>query len=193
MAGAPAFERPGAEPDAAGRAHRPLPVLAAHRARRHGTGLPRRARRRPVRAARRDQAGAAGHGDGRGPRGVSRTSARSSPRSSTRNIARLLDGGATRAGRAVLRHGARRGRARSDVLPRRAGSPSATAAALLGRCATRWQYAHQHLVVHRDLKPCNMLVTRRRRVKLLDFGIAKVLGGEGAAARGAERHADCAS
>jgi hypothetical protein len=41
------------------------------------------------------------------------------------------------------------------------------------------QYAHQRLVVHRDLKPANILVTPEGNVKLLDFGIAKLLDSAG--------------
>ncbi|HUL66560.1 MAG TPA: protein kinase [Burkholderiaceae bacterium] len=37
------------------------------------------------------------------------------------------------------------------------------------------QYAHARLVIHCDLKPSNILVTRDRQVRLLDFGIAKLL------------------
>lgn len=55
---------------------------------------------------------------------------------------------------------------------------------LFRRVCEAVQHAHRHLLVHRDLKPGNILVTAEGEPKLLDFGIAKQLSptADGAAA-----------
>jgi serine/threonine-protein kinase len=62
-----------------------------------------------------------------------------------------------------------------------ARGPLATARAqhLLGQCALALASAHEAGVVHRDVKPANILVTPEGQVKLTDFGIARAVDGVG--------------
>ena len=90
-------------------------------------------------------------------------------------IARLLDGGSTPDGRPYL------------VMEYVEGKPITTWCAehrlgtreridLFRKVCAAVQSAHQSLVVHRDLKPGNILVDAEGSPKLLDFGIARLLG-----------------
>ena len=93
------------------------------------------------------------------------------------HIARLLDGGTTADGLPYLVMEYVDG----APIDRHADQASLTVAERLRlflTVCTAVQYAHRNLVIHRDLKPSNILVDREGQVKLLDFGIAKVLGGE---------------
>lgn len=50
------------------------------------------------------------------------------------------------------------------------------ALAIVPAICSALEYAHGHGVVHRDIKPENVLIDRQGRVKIVDFGIAKILG-----------------
>ena len=93
------------------------------------------------------------------------------------NIARLFDGGETADGVPYL------------VMEYVAGSPIndycdghdlsiEQRLKLFSTVCDAVQYAHQHLVIHRDIKPGNILVTSEGLPKLVDFGIAKLLSGD---------------
>jgi hypothetical protein len=55
-------------------------------------------------------------------------------------------------------------------------TPEEACAVVIATCAAL-QYAHERGVLHRDVKPENLLFTAERVVKVTDFGIAKVIGG----------------
>jgi len=93
------------------------------------------------------------------------------------NIARLLDGGVTEAGRPYFVMEAVEGQ-RIDTYCNAGQLSIRERLHLVLDVCDAVQYAHQKLVVHRDLKPSNILVTEKGQVKLLDFGIAKLLDPE---------------
>ena len=52
------------------------------------------------------------------------------------------------------------------------------AIAIVPKICEALQYAHEQGVVHRDIKPENVLLDKQGRLKIADFGIAKIVGGE---------------
>ena len=92
------------------------------------------------------------------------------------NIARLVDGGVTEEGRPYFVMELVDGRPITQYCSENRLSVEEILRLHLD-VVDAVSYLHRHLVVHRDLKPSNIFVDQEGRVKLLDFGIAKVLAG----------------
>jgi serine/threonine protein kinase len=92
------------------------------------------------------------------------------------HIARLLDGGVTADGRPWFAMEFVQGTPLDRYAREQPLSVEDRLRLFLTICEAV-DYAHRNLVVHRDLKPANILVTADGGVKLLDFGIAKLIGG----------------
>lgn len=93
------------------------------------------------------------------------------------SIARLLDGGVTDEGYPYLVMELVDGRP-IDLHCREEALGLKERLRLFRRVCSAVQFAHQNLVVHRDLKPNNILVTAEGDPKLLDFGVAKLVESE---------------
>jgi serine/threonine-protein kinase len=94
------------------------------------------------------------------------------------HIARLLDGGSTPAGQPYLVMEYVDGQP-LDAHCELGGLSISRRLELFGAICQAVHFAHRNLVVHRDLKPGNILVDAGGTPKLLDFGIAKLLHPEG--------------
>jgi tRNA A-37 threonylcarbamoyl transferase component Bud32/5-carboxymethyl-2-hydroxymuconate isomerase len=93
------------------------------------------------------------------------------------HIARLYDAGVDRHGRPYPAMEYVEGEA-IDVFCSTRALPVRERIGLLLQVAAAVAHAHARLVVHRDLKPGNILVTADGQVRLLDFGIAKLMEGD---------------
>jgi len=92
-------------------------------------------------------------------------------------VARLLDGGTTPEGRPFLVMEYVEGQ-RIDKWCRDRGYSVEDRCRLFLKVCEAVSYAHRNLVVHRDLKPGNILVAADGSPKLLDFGVAKLLAAD---------------
>jgi hypothetical protein len=93
------------------------------------------------------------------------------------NIARLYDAGVDSLGRPYLAMEYVDGKP-IDVYCRERTLPIRERLGLIVQVAAAVAHAHARLIVHRDLKPGNILVTADGQVRLLDFGIAKLMEGD---------------
>lgn len=90
------------------------------------------------------------------------------------NIASMLDGGITDDGQPYIAMELVKGQPITDAVQVNSLGLRERVSLMIDVCAAVG-HAHSKLIVHRDLKPGNILVDGERRVRLLDFGIARLL------------------
>jgi len=103
---------------------------------------------------------------------------------SSPNVIRIHDLGEARPGLLYLSMEYFPGRTLAEVITSRGLVPITDCVDYLGQICTGLAAAHDAGVIHRDLKPQNVLVGERNAVKLIDFGLAKATTGTGLTATG---------
>ena len=96
------------------------------------------------------------------------------------HIARLIDAGVTAAGRPYLILEYVQGMRIDEYCTTHALDVAARVRLILDVLGAL-AHAHSNLIIHRDIKPTNILITEDGEAKLLDFGIAKLVSSEGGA------------
>lgn len=96
-------------------------------------------------------------------------------RMSHHNIVNLLDVGQDGEFRYLVMEYVR-GRTLKDVIQQKGALPPAVAAQIGIRILSALQHAHKNGIIHRDIKPQNILVHSDGLIKVADFGIARVAG-----------------
>ena len=99
--------------------------------------------------------------------------ARSAGRLNHPNIVTIYDAGDA-GGQAYIAMEFLEGTGLREMLDEQAPLPVARAVEIAAQVARGLAYAHEHGVVHRDVKPANIIILRNRRPKITDFGIARL-------------------
>lgn len=113
--------------------------------------------------------------------------ARAVSRLNHRNIATVYDMGETDDGRPYIVMELVSGQTLGDVLAG-PGLSVARAVEVIREVAEALTEAHSHNIIHRDVKPSNVIISDKGEVKVLDFGLAKLLEEDGTKSRALSEH-----